>query len=118
VGLVYDLFVFVHLIGMASLVGGWLVQVRAPGRRWVHPAILHGALTQLVSGLVLVGLAEGVSSLDKNVDSAKMAVKLVVALVVVVLAWANRRRETLPDGVYLILGVLAIGNVAVAALWR
>jgi hypothetical protein len=117
VDLVYHLFVFVHLIGMASLVGGWLVQVRAPGRRWVHPAILHGALTQLVTGLVLVGLAEGVDSLDRDVDRAKIAVKLVVALLVVVLAMANRRRETLPDGVYVLLGVLAIGNVAVAALW-
>ncbi len=114
----YELVVLVHLLGMASLVGGWLVQVSARGERYVSAAMLHGGLTQLVTGVALVAMAEGVASLDEPIDWPKMAVKLAVTLVVVVLCWANRRRHTLPDGVYAIIGMLAIGNVAVAVLWN
>ena len=47
-----------HIIGIASLLGGFLTQMKAMGAgtaRFV-PAMLHGALTMLVTGIVLVGL--------------------------------------------------------------
>ena len=99
------------------LVGGWLVQLRARGERYVNSAMVQGVLTQLVTGVLLVGLAEGVDSLDRDLDMAKMGVKLLVALVVAVLCWANRRRPTLPDGLYLLVGLLSIANVVVAVFW-
>jgi hypothetical protein len=114
VEIVYELLVVLHFLGLASLIGGWLVQVRGPERR-VLPAMLHGALTQLVTGLLIVGLGESV--LDAEYDYAKIATKLVVAAVVLVLCWANRRKEVIPTGVYALIGGLAIANVLVAVLW-
>jgi len=112
---VYDLVVVVHFLGLASLIGGWLVQMRARGERRIVPAMVQGALTQLVTGLLIVGLGEGV--LDREYDYAKIATKLVVTAVVLLLTWVNRRKEVIPDGVYFIIGGLSILNVALAVLW-
>ena len=54
---VYSLILILHFIGLASVVGGFLVQMRSP-QKGVNPAMLHGALTQLVTGLLLVGLPD------------------------------------------------------------
>jgi hypothetical protein len=115
VEIVYDLVVVLHFVGLASLLGGVLVQLRSSGERRILPAMNHGALTQLVTGLVIVGLGEAV--LDRDYDQVKVAVKLAVTLVVVVLVWVNRRRELVPDGLYALIGLLTLANVVVAVLW-
>jgi hypothetical protein len=115
---VYKILVVLHFLGLASLIGGWLVQLRAVGERYVSAAMLHGALTQLVTGVLLVGLAEGVDSLGRDVDRAKIGVKLAVTVVVLILCWANRRRQYVPNGLYFLIGLLAIANVVIAVFWR
>jgi len=115
VEIVYDLVVVLHFLGLASLIGGWLVQMRARGERHVNPAMLHGALTQLVTGVIIVGLGEAV--LDREYDYAKITVKLVITAIVLLLVWVNRRKEVIPDGLYYLVGGLAIVNVAIAVLW-
>ncbi len=113
---VYHLLVVLHLLGMAAVVGGYLATMRSPR---VVPAMVHGALTQLVTGLAMVGMRESkVVPGEEPLDHAKIGVKLLVALVVVVLAWRNRRRETVPGGVVHAIGGLAVVNVLVAALWE
>ncbi|MGH8776810.1 MAG: hypothetical protein ACRDWI_17220 [Jiangellaceae bacterium] len=114
---VYKLLVVLHLLAMASLVGGWLVQLRNRGERFVSPAMVHGVLTLLVTGVLIVGLAEGVDSLDRDVDRAKVGVKLLVALLVAVLCMVNRRRPSVPDGLYVLIGLLSVANVVVAVFW-
>ncbi|MFD8000269.1 hypothetical protein, partial [Streptomyces mirabilis] len=55
------LFVGLHIIGIASLLGGFLTQMKAMGQgtaRFV-PAMLHGALTMLVTGVALGGRKQG-----------------------------------------------------------
>lgn len=113
----YNLLVVLHFIGLASLIGGWLVQMRARGERHISLAMLHGVLTLLVTGILLVGLASGVETLDRDVDNMRALVKLVVALVVAVLVWVNRRRQSIPDGLYFVIGLLSIANVVIAVFW-
>jgi hypothetical protein len=110
----HDVLVFLHLIGMASLFGGLFVQVKADPRV-VNNAMLHGIITQLVTGLLLVGVAEG---RDVEVDNAKIAVKLVVALVIGVLVVRGRKRPALSNPVYLALLALTVLNVGVAVFWH
>lgn len=115
--IVYNLVVVMHFVGLASLLGGWLVQMGDRGGRRVNPAMVHGALTQLVTGLIIVGMREGISSLDMDVNNAKIGVKLGVTLVVVALAWLNRRRPTVANGLYFTIGGLTLANVIVAVMW-
>lgn len=109
-----DLLLFLHLIGLASLFGGLFVQIKARPRV-VNSAMLHGILTQLITGLLLVGVLEAG---DHEVDNAKIGIKLVVAVVIGVLVWMNRKKARLPDGLYAALLVLTTLNIAVAVFWH
>jgi Na+-translocating ferredoxin:NAD+ oxidoreductase RnfD subunit len=103
----------VHLLGFGALFGGAFVQLR-DDIVVVNSAMLYGALTQVVSGLLLVGVLEGQ---DEPVDNAKVAVKLLVALVVGVLCWVNRAKRRLPTGLFFGILLLTVANVIIATTW-
>jgi hypothetical protein len=116
--LVYDVFVIAHLIGMAALVGGWLVFLTGGASTTV---MAWGARAQLLTGLVLVGLAEGVSSLDKDLDHAKIGLKLVVAIAAVACIEIGRGRAKRGQdaaGLVRVAGALGVLNVVIAAAWH
>ncbi|MGH3505934.1 MAG: hypothetical protein ACRDO2_01880 [Nocardioidaceae bacterium] len=110
---VRDVLLFIHLVGFAALFGGAFVQVR-DDVKVVNSAMLHGALTQVVTGLLLVGVIEGQ---DDPIDRTKVSVKLAVALIIAVLCWVNRRKESLPNGLFLGVALLTLVNVGVAVFW-
>lgn len=111
--LLRNLLLIVHFIGFGALFGGAAVQVRDEVRV-VNRAMLDGALTQVVSGVLLVGVIEGAGD---DVNQPKIAVKLAVALVIAVLCWLNRRKESVPGGLFFSVLALTLANVVVAVLW-
>jgi hypothetical protein len=84
--------VFAHLLGMAAIVGGYFAGLRNVPKR-LSAGMVHGTLLQLLTGVLLVGIAEAMG--DEPVNHAKVGIKL--AIVVVLAA-----------------GILAITNVAIA----
>jgi uncharacterized transporter YbjL len=111
--------VFLHLVGMASLLGGFLAQLSARPRRIVA-AMLHGALLQLVTGVALVGVRQSLHGDDAArwpVDNTKWGVKLAVLLAILVLVVANRRRAVAAPGGFWLIGLLTLGNLALAVFW-
>ncbi|MGL5859245.1 MAG: hypothetical protein ACRC35_12740 [Angustibacter sp.] len=94
----YDLVVAGHLLGMAAVVGGWLTVL---GRPRVLLAQLWGARAQVVTGLLLVGLGEAELGTEGPVDHARVAVKLVLALIIAGAAESlyARERRTAQQGV-------------------
>ena len=109
-----DLLLFLHIIGLAALFGGLFVQIKSDPRV-VNNAMLHGILTQLVTGLLLVGVLEGS---DADVNHTKVGVKLLVALVIGVLVVVNRKKPALPNGLYLALLGLTVLDIGVAVFWH
>lgn len=108
----YDVLVVLHFVGLAALLGGWLVQLSAP-TKVVNRSMVDGALTQLVTGLALVGIAEAALD-DEDVNHMKVGIKLLILLVITVLAWVNRRKESVPVGVWAAIGALTLVNIIVA----
>jgi Na+-driven multidrug efflux pump len=110
--------VILHFVGLASLLGAFLVQTKAiaRGQGKVLVAMVHGALTQLVTGVLLVGVAEMGDLYD--VDSIKIAVKLVVAVVITVLVFVFRKKDPAPSWALWAIGGLTLLNVIVAVAWR
>lgn len=106
-----------HIIGVASLLGGVLVQIPAmkSGTARVIPAILHGAWTMLITGVILVGLQY---PLGNEVNNAKITVKLAILVAILVVALMNRKRETLAGWVLPVLGGLTTANVLIATVWK
>ena len=105
--------VLLHLGGFAALFGGAFVQAREQGKV-VNAAMVHGALTQVVTGLLLVGVREGQ---DLEVDQVKIGVKLAVTLVITVLVWMNRRKRSIPTGLFGAVLLLTLANAAIAVFW-
>lgn len=111
-----NVFVGLHIVGIAALLGGFLAQTRAigAGEARFTPGMLHGALTMLVTGLVLVGLAE---ARDEEVNNLKIGVKLAVLVVILGLVYVKRDEERLPAGVFGAVGALTTVNIFLAVLW-
>ncbi|QEE60915.1 hypothetical protein FVA74_04455 [Salinibacterium sp. dk2585] len=110
-----NVLVILHFIGLASLLGGFLTQMSAFKTKSVviNPAILHGALTQLVTGLLLVTVAE---MGDGDVNHMKIGIKLAVALAIYVIALVNRKKKPVSSAVLGIIGALTLVNVVVAVV--
>jgi hypothetical protein len=120
VGILYNILVVLHFIGLASVVGGFLVQMKSPDKG-VNPAMLHGALTQLVTGLLLVGIVEMGLYLPYEgytIDNAKIGVKLLITVIVTVLAFVGRRRTGPQVGLWGAIGGLSIANIVIAVFWN
>src|SRR5690606_38049153 len=110
--IVHGVLLVLHLIGWAIVLGGVVASMRS---RTVPAGAWHGILTALVTGVLMVGVLE---MGDDHVNSVKIGVKLLVAIVVAVLVWRGRKQEEVTNG-YLgaIAGLVAL-NVALAVLWR
>ena len=102
-----------HVLGFAALIGGLLVQLGTAEKR-VLGVMRDGIGTAFLAGLGLVGVLEAG---DDPVDHAKVGVKLVIGLVVLVLVMANMRKPRIPDGLFYALLLLSVANVAVAIFW-
>ena len=103
----------IHILGFAALIGGLLAQGRTP-EKVVNGAMRDGIGTAFVAGIALVGVLQAD---DQEVDNAKMAVKGLIGLVLLVLVMANTRKERIPQGLWALLLLLAVANVCVAVFW-
>jgi hypothetical protein len=113
----YKILVALHLLGMAAVVGGWIA---SRSGRVVTPVVVWGARAQIVTGLLLVGLAEALKDEGETLNYAKIGVKLAVALVVAGAAeiGAARGRRGQDGSRQLdVAGGAGVVNVLVAALW-
>ncbi|WP_392544646.1 hypothetical protein [Oryzobacter telluris] len=112
--LVHGLLVLAHLLGMAAIIGSAVFVAR--GR--ATPALVWGARAQIITGILLVGLAE---SGDDPVNHTKVGVKLVIAVAVAacaeIAAGKARRGEGERAQLVTAAGALAVLNAAVAVLW-
>lgn len=102
-----------HLLGFAALFGGLLVQARSP-EKTVNALMRDGVGTAFLAGLLLVGVLE---SGDGDVNQAKVAVKGVIGLVLLVLIMANTRKPQISKGLWALLLALTVANVCVAVFW-
>ncbi|MEV6067246.1 hypothetical protein AB0L82_11890 [Nocardia sp. NPDC052001] len=113
---VYNLVVVSHLLGMAAVVGGYVAS-----QPRVSELMVWGARAQLITGVILVGLAESIDSLGKDPNMPKIITKLVVAVLVAAFAEMGRadakRGKAVPWMTHA-AGGLAILNVFIAALWH
>ena len=106
--------VLVHLVGFAALLGGILVQTRAPEPE-VNATMLWGGWVALASGVALVVLA---LVAGQDVGWGPVGVKTGGTLFLVLLLARNRRFLSVPRGLYLLLGGLTLLNAALSVLWR
>jgi hypothetical protein len=106
----------IHIVGLSMILGGVLVQSKLfrSGAK-VLPAIRHGAYTQVATGILLVAV---IKAADDDLNNVKIAVKLGVAVLVLVLALVNRNKVNPASWVVPTIGLLALANVVIAVFWH
>lgn len=105
-----------HMLGLAAVVGVFFVQMRAK-EGFRTGILLAGAITQVVTGVALAGLAEArESDLDYTWVSIKLGIGVIV-LVAAIIALVQQRRGGTVRPAFHTAGGLAIVNVLVATLW-
>lgn len=135
--IVKGIFLVLHLLSWALVLGGWFATIRNPQ---VTPGMMHGSFGALLFGVILMGLAE----MSGDPNRIKLGFKGLIAVAVVLLLTVARRRlaaaaETAnlsatgvggaatgtavaaPSNARVLInlaGALVIINVAIAVLWR
>jgi hypothetical protein len=110
-----NVLLILHFVGLASLLGGFLVQLRTTPRV-INNAMFHGALLQLITGILLVG----VISMQKNeagaevINNSIVGIKLVVLLIITALIVINRKKEQISDAIWMAIGLLTLLNIVIA----
>jgi hypothetical protein len=105
---------YIHLVGFALLFGGAVAQYLT-GTLRINPAMLWGAVIQLVSGLAL---AAPIRPEGAEPPTGKLVVKLVLAVLIFVMVFFSRRRAEVNRGHFLATLGLTLVTAAVGTFWR
>lgn len=109
------LFLFLHILGTAIIVGTWFYTMKTPT---VSAGQFWGAVVMLISGLGLLG---GLEMSGAGVNHVKIGIKLVILLVILVtsfIGWRkSARHEPVSTGLAHSVGGLALINAAIAVFW-
>jgi hypothetical protein len=117
----YSFFLVAHFVGLAAIVGPFLLQLRWKSGH-AFPLILAGAATQLVTGLVLVGIA---TVSDVDFDQVKYGVKLIITVLIsaaALVGFVKQRQEADSGGRELLpffyaAGGLSLVTTALSVFW-
>lgn len=111
---VRHLLVFLHLLGMAMLIGILMLQLKAGKGAPLNKGWLHSSGLQLVTGLALMLLAP---LTHQDYNHVKLGVKLLVLVVIGVLALLYVSKERVQQWLAPTLGGLVVLNVGLAVFW-
>jgi hypothetical protein len=107
---------FLHMVGWAIVLGSALAGLRGPT---LYTGALHGALTALVTGVLMVLVQYVFMDTDRKPEPAWIATKFVLALVVTALVWLGNRRPARVNKALLgTIAGLTVVTVGVATIWR
>ena len=106
------IFVFIHVLGLAALIGGAFVQWNAAIKQ-ASATMIWGSRVQLITGMILLALVE---MTEQQVHHAKFAAKLVVMIAILGILESSRRRGLSNYGFLTSFGLLVL-NVALALFW-
>lgn len=105
------IFRYLHFIGVASVAGGLIVQM-THSKKKITAITFHGALTQFITGVVLVLVT------IHEADHIKVTVKFVLLLVLFVLLMIQRKRDEISKKFYAVDLSLVFVILGVAVFWR
>jgi predicted neutral ceramidase superfamily lipid hydrolase len=105
-----------HLAGMAGILISLL-----RSRTKITMGLTHSALTALVAGLALVAIRYPLHNEDPIkwplIDNAKIGMKLTFVFIILILAFTNKKKESVSSTVWSWIAALTIGNIIIAVVW-
>jgi uncharacterized BrkB/YihY/UPF0761 family membrane protein len=110
---IYTALVVLHFVGIVAIGYGFFKEL-AKKTFGVNVAMLHGASTQLLTGILLVGLHES-GSLDSDyvVDHTKIAIKLLISIAIIAM-YSIGKRKSEQKIYWALIGALTLTNIVLA----
>ena len=112
----YNLFLVLHFIGLAGLLGGLLTQIPNKPKR-LEKLVLHSTWLMFLAGVVMVGINQMMHADDPTVallDHITVAIKSTVILLILAIGYLNVKKSVLSNKVWAIMSALALFNVVIA----
>ena len=113
---IYNIFLVLHFIGLAGLLGGLLAQIPNKPKQ-LQKLVMHSAWLMFIAGLVMVGINQMMHSDDPTVavlDHITVAIKSTVILLILAVGYLNIKKSVLSNKVWAIMSALALFNVVIA----
>jgi hypothetical protein len=111
----------VHMLSIFGILFLLLLQWNKNPRK-LNPGVLHSALTALVVGIALVGVRHSLHATNATewplFDNTKIAVKLGIVLIILVIGYRNLKKPVLEKKIWLTLLGLTLSNILIATLWH
>ena len=111
-----NVLLILHLAGMAGILISLLTS-----RTKLSAGVTHSALLALVAGISLVGVRYSLHAQDPAkwdlIDNAKIGIKFSFVLIILAIAFVNKKKESLSPMVLPWIGALTIGNIIIAYVW-
>ena len=110
---VYTALVVLHVVGIVAIGYGFFKEL-AKKTFGVNIAMLHGASTQLLTGVLMVGLRESGIVEDEDVlNMSKIALKLIIAIAIIAL-YSIGKRKAEQKLYWALIGALTLTNIVIA----
>ena len=113
---IYNLFLVLHFIGLAGLLGGLLAQIPNKPKQ-LQKMVMHSALLMFIAGVVMVGINQMMLADDPTVevlDHVKVAIKSTVLIGILVLGYLNIKKSVLSNKVWGVITLLTTANIVIA----
>ena len=111
----------VHMLSILGILVLLLLQWNKNPRK-LNAGVLHSALTALVAGVALVGIRHSLNATNATewplFDNTKIAVKLGIVLIILVIGYRNLKKPVLEKKTWLALLGLTLSNILIATLWH
>ena len=114
--LVLDIFLVLHLLAFAVILGGVLAETKnfKTGAK-VNPGILHGSWLSLLTGLVMAGLLP-VAEPEETLNPIALSIKGLALTGIFFIGYTYQKKDKTPKWVVPTIGAMAIIALATAVL--
>ena len=113
---IYNLFLVLHFIGLAGLLGGLLAQIPNKPKQ-LQKMVMHSALLMFIAGVVMVGINQMMHADDPTVevlDHVKVAIKSSVLIAILALGYLNIKKSVLSNKAWGVMTLLTTANIVIA----
>ena len=110
-----------HMLGILGILVLLLLQINKKPRKF-NVGVLHSAATALVAGLIMVGLQYPLN--EKNptewplYDNTKIAVKLGIVLIILILGYRQTKKSVFKTGTWATILGFTVANIVIAYAWH
>lgn len=105
-----SIFLLIHVASVLGMLVLLITQTAKPIKT-LSKGFMHAAMTALVAGFALVGIN---SALDDEMSHAKVGVKFLVLVTIMILGYQNQNKPKLSNAIWATLLGLTIFNVVIA----